>query len=167
LVTSQARILVLEKLRGVGTDEKVNGPVEEHLRPVEVVAQLVEVDPLPDKSAQKTTEPHTQDIDQGAFGPQVNELAKGTVAERSGAFAPEIRYEVQGRNPSFLLGGLGQGWDAFAPYFQIGTVAHSVDSGAPPDAQKLVYEDAFAGLFRHVQIPHQGRRLDTGGPDWV
>src|SRR5947209_1986569 len=49
-----------ENLRGVGTGEKIDGPVEEHPGPVEIVAQLVEVDPFPDKGAQETTELHAQ-----------------------------------------------------------------------------------------------------------
>jgi hypothetical protein len=63
------------QLRGVGAGEKVHDPVNQHARPVQVVAELVEVDHPPDKSPEPAREPHTHDIREGACGAEVDELS--------------------------------------------------------------------------------------------
>ena len=45
-------ISVLHNLGGVGSGEEVNRPVHEHPRPVQIVAQFVEVDTFPDEGSQ-------------------------------------------------------------------------------------------------------------------
>ena len=45
---SRRALSVFEELGGVGTGEQVDHPVGEHLRPVEVVAELIEVNAFPD-----------------------------------------------------------------------------------------------------------------------
>jgi hypothetical protein len=68
------RSIVIEELGGIGANEQAYGPVDNHLCPVEVVAQLIEVDFFPDQRTDQSTDLGAQDVDEGAAFPQVDEL---------------------------------------------------------------------------------------------
>src|SRR5215217_9256801 len=73
---------VFVELGSTGPGEAVDGPVGEHLCPVEVIAQLLEVDEPPDGLPHDPAELHAQDVGQGARASQVNELTQRPVAKR-------------------------------------------------------------------------------------
>ena len=75
---------VLEQFGGIRAAEQVDGPVGENVRPVEVVAEFVEVDYFPDVASEQTGQVYSQDVDEGATLPKVHTLAHGTVAESGG-----------------------------------------------------------------------------------
>src|SRR3712207_941347 len=75
---------VFEELGGVGAAEQVDRPVGEYLRPVEVVAELVEIDALPDERTNPTASLCAQDVDEGTAFPKIHELAQGAVTEGHG-----------------------------------------------------------------------------------
>ena len=52
-----------EEFGGVWAAEQVDSPVGEYVCPVEVVAQLVQVNPLPDERSEQTTELYSKDVD--------------------------------------------------------------------------------------------------------
>src|SRR5215211_8152322 len=70
-----------EEFGGVWAAEQVDSPVGEYMCPVEVVAQLVQVNPLPDERPEQTTQLYPQDVDEGATLPEIHQLAYGAVTE--------------------------------------------------------------------------------------
>src|SRR5215217_766340 len=100
-----------EEFGGVRAAEEVDGPVGEYVRPVEIVAELVQVYPLPDESPEHTTELYSQDVDKSATLPEIHQLAYGTVTERDGYLILDLCYKVRRCPLAFLFCCLGKGWD--------------------------------------------------------
>lgn len=63
ILPSRGTVPVLEQLGGVGAGEQVYGPVGHDPRPVEVLAELLEVDALPDQRPDEPGELHAHDVD--------------------------------------------------------------------------------------------------------
>src|SRR5687767_6597735 len=82
---------VLQDLGGVRSGEEIYGPVGKHPRPIQVVAQFVEVDSFPDEGSEETADSHPENVAQGTGGSQIHELAQVTVAEGGGFPAPDLR----------------------------------------------------------------------------
>src|SRR5918998_62021 len=161
---SLAIVSVLEDLGGVGPEEEVRDPVEEHLDPVEVVAQLVEVHTSPDEGSEQAAEPHAQDVDQRAALPEVHELTQRTVAEGLRLSAFDLRGEVERGPLALLLGGLGQGGDGRAVVVHGDAVADGVHAGTVLRAQELVHHDPSAVVLLHLQVPDRGSGFGSCGP---
>src|SRR3712207_275804 len=155
---------VFEELGGIGAGEQVYYPVGEHPCPVEVVAELVEVNTLPDQRADPTTGLCAKDVDEGAVFPQVDELAQGAVTEGHRHIALILRYEVERRPLAFLLGSLGEGGNRRTLVVNSGAVSHGVDPGSALHAQELIDENSPAVILLHVEALHERRGLDSCGP---
>src|SRR5215207_11469483 len=94
---------VFVELGSTGPGEAVDGPVSEHLNPVEVIAQLLEVDEPPDSLPNDPAELYAQDVGQGARASQVDELTKRSVAETCHGVVLNLRREVTTSDRAFLL----------------------------------------------------------------
>jgi hypothetical protein len=143
---------VFEEFGSVWAAEQVDGPVGEHVRPVEVVAELVQVDSLPDERAEQTTELHSQDIYEGATLPEIHQLAYGPVTKGDGCLVLDLCYKVRRCSLALLFCGLGEGWDRWSVVLYARAVAHSIDSGLVFNPQELIYEDPSAMVFLHLQV---------------
>ena len=104
-------LAVFEEFGGVWAAEEVDGPVGEYVRPVEVVAELVQINSLPDERPEQTTELYSQDVDEGATLPEIHQLAYGAVTERDGCVVLDLCYKVRPCHLALLFRGLGEGWD--------------------------------------------------------
>src|SRR5215212_1570866 len=156
---------VFDEFGGVGAGEQVDSPVGEHVSPVEIVAQLVEVDALPDERADPATEVYSQDVDERASFSQIHQLAYGAVAERDRRFVLDPRGEVRGCPLALLFCGLREGGDRWPVVVYAGAISHGVDPGPVFHPQVLVDENPPAMVFFCVQVADQERGLDPGGPD--
>src|SRR5688500_14100436 len=102
---------VFEEFGGVGAGEEVDGPVGQDVRAVEVVAEFVEVDALPDQGSKKAAELYPEDVYDGAALAEVYELTDGAITEGDGRTVVDLRRDVGGRPLALLFCGLGEGGD--------------------------------------------------------
>src|SRR5215218_510434 len=158
-------LAVFEEFGGVWAAEEVDGPVGEYVRPVEVIAELVQVNPLPDERPDQTTELYSQDVDEGAALSEIHQLAYGAVAEDDGCLVLDLCYKVRRCPPALLFCGLGEGRDRWSIVVYARAIANSIDPWPAFHPQVLVDEDPSAMVFLHVQVTDQGRGFDPGGPD--
>src|SRR5215207_5496451 len=154
---------VFIELGSTGPGDAVDGPVGEHLNPVEVVAKLLEVDEPPDDLPHDPAELHAQDVGQGARASQIDELTQRSVAETCESVTPNLRRKVVTRDLAFLLRRLCQRRQALST-FDADAVAHSVDPGPVLNAQIHVHEDVSTSVLRYIQGLHQGSGLHAGRP---
>src|SRR5215216_2488981 len=158
------RLAALKELGGVGPEEEIRDPIEEHLYAIEVVAQLVEVDAPPDERPEQPAELDAQDIDQRAALPEVHELAERAVVEGL-RFSPlDLCGEVEGGPLALLLGGLGEGRDGRTVVIHADAVTDCVHAGTVLHAQELVHEYVSAAVLWHVEVPDRGSGLDSRAP---
>src|SRR4051812_44347097 len=156
---------VFEQLRSVGANEEAQNPIEEHPGPVEVVAELVEINRLPDGGPKQASEPHAQDVHECALGPEVYELAQGTVAEQPKACTPYLCGQIAAYKLPLLLSNLDERWDGWAVVIHAGTVTDSVNPRPVPGAQALIHENAPTFVLGGVQARDEGAGVYTRSPD--
>src|SRR3954453_19761601 len=89
------RLAAFKELGGVGPEEEIRDPIEEHQYAIEVVAQLVEVDAPPDERPEQPAQLDAQDTDHRAALPEVQEMAERAVVEGLRFPALDLRGEVE------------------------------------------------------------------------